>query len=115
MVTDDATVRFMIAATSSGWTSLRRWPDRLRWRPAPAAVGSVAVIAAVLALSPLVSLGILALADTGDLWAHLIRYVMSVALMQTALLLAGVAAVTIVAGVGAAWLVTTFEFPGRTA
>jgi iron(III) transport system permease protein len=37
------------------------------------------------------------------------------ALMQTALLLAGVAAVTIVAGVGAAWLVTTFEFPGRTA
>ena len=35
--------------------------------------------------------------------------------MQTVLLLAGVAAVTIVIGVGTAWAVTTFQFPGRDA
>ena len=37
------------------------------------------------------------------------------ALVQTALLLAGVAAITIVVGVGTAWIVTTFAFPGRDA
>ena len=35
--------------------------------------------------------------------------------MQTVLLLAGVAAVTVVIGVGTAWAVTTFQFPGRDA
>ena len=34
---------------------------------------------------------------------------------NTVLLLAGVAVVTIVIGVGTAWAVTTFEFPGRDA
>src|SRR3977135_629917 len=33
--------------------------------------------------------------------------------MQTALLLAGVAAITTIVGAGTAWTVTTFEFPGR--
>ena len=37
------------------------------------------------------------------------------ALVQTALLLAGVAALTIVVGTGTAWTVTTFAFPGRDA
>jgi iron(III) transport system permease protein len=45
----------------------------------------------------------------------LIRYVIPTALAQTALLLAGVAAVTLVLGVGTAWAVTTFAFPGRDA
>ena len=45
-------------------------------RPAPAAVGAVAVVAALLALAPLASLVVLAFADTGDLWAHLARYVL---------------------------------------
>ena len=52
---------------------------------------------------------------TGDLWAHLARYVIPPALVQTALLLAGVAAMTIVVGAGTAWTVTTFAFPGRDA
>ena len=107
----------MIAAKSAGWPSLPRWPARFhgRLRLGPAWVGAIAVAAAVLVLAPLVSLVVLAFADTGDLWAHLARYVIPVALIQTALLLAGVAAVTIVVGVGAAWVVTTFDFPGRTA
>src|SRR3977135_4103440 len=35
--------------------------------------------------------------------------------MQTALLLAGVAAITTIVGAGTAWTVTTFAFPGRDA
>jgi iron(III) transport system permease protein len=92
-----------------------RWPARSHLRPARAAIASVAVLAALLALAPLASLIALAFADTGDLWSHLARYVLPFALLQTALLLGGVAAVTIVLGVGTAWVVTTFEFPGRRA
>jgi iron(III) transport system permease protein len=105
----------MIAAQSAGWPSMLRWPARShwRWRVGPAAVGAIAVVAAALALTPLVGLVFVALGDTGELWLHLARYVIPVATMQTALLLAGVAAVTIVLGVGTAWAVTTFEFPGR--
>jgi iron(III) transport system permease protein len=75
----------------------------------------VAIAAAVLALAPLASLAAIAWGETGDLWAHLIRHVIPAALVQTVLLLLGVAAVTIVIGVGTAWAVTTFEFPGRNA
>jgi iron(III) transport system permease protein len=103
----------MIAAKFSGRPL--RWPARLHLCPARAAIASVAVLAALLALAPLASLVALALADTGDLWSHLARYVLPFALLQTALLLGGVAVVTIVVGVGTAWVVTTFEFPGRRA
>jgi iron(III) transport system permease protein len=79
----------------------------------PTAVGTIAVAAGLLAIAPLVSLIVIAFGDTGDLWAHLSRYVIPTALARTALLLAGVAAVTIVVGAGTAWIVTTFAFPGR--
>src|SRR5262245_32496149 len=107
----------MIAAKSAGWPSIERWPARshLRWRAGPAAVAAVAVAAVVLALAPLIGLLFVALGETGDIWSHLARYVIPAALVQTALLLAGVAAVTVVLGVGSAWTVTTFDFPGRTA
>ena len=105
----------MIAAKATGWSSLKRGPARSpdRGRIGARAVGAIAVGAALLAIAPLVSLAVLAFGETGDIWLHLIRYVIPTALVQTALLLAGVAAVTIVIGVGAAWAVTTFQFPGR--
>lgn len=105
----------MIDAKFAGWPSLDRWPAGLRWRWQAAAIGAVAVAAAALAVAPLASLIVLAFGDTGDLWAHLARYVIPPALVQTALLLAGVAAVTIIVGVGTAWTVTSFAFPGRDA
>ena len=105
----------MIDAKFAGWPSLNRWPAGLRWRWQAAAIGAVAVAAAALAVAPLASLIVLAFGDTGDLWAHLARYVIPPALVQTALLLAGVAAVTIIVGVGTAWTVTSFAFPGRDA
>ena len=81
----------------------------------PTAVGTIAVAAGLLAIAPLVSLIVIAFGDTGDLWTHLSRYVIPTALGRTALLLAGVAAVTIIVGAGTAWIVTTFAFPGRDA
>ena len=105
----------MSDARSAGWSPLQRWPARLHWRWQASAIGSVAVAAAALAVAPLLSLVVLAFGDTGDLWAHLARYVIPPALVQTALLLAGVAALTIVMGTGTAWTVTTFTFPGRDA
>jgi iron(III) transport system permease protein len=106
----------MISADSAGWPFTDRWPARshLRWRVGPAFVGGLAVAAALLAIAPLVGLLFVALGETSDIWGHLVRYVVPVALAQTALLLAGVAAVTIGVGVGLAWAVTTFDFPGRT-
>ena len=105
----------MSDARSAGWSPLQRWPARLQWRWQASAIGSVAVAAAALAVAPLLSLVVLAFGDTGDLWVHLARYVIPPALVQTALLLAGVAALTIVVGTGTAWTVTTFTFPGRDA
>jgi len=106
----------MIAAKVAGWPSLPQVPARAserRRRLGAIAAAGIAVGAALLALAPLATLAISAFGNTGDLWLHLIRYVVPVALFQTALLLAGVAAVTVVLGVGSAWVVSTFQFPGR--
>jgi iron(III) transport system permease protein len=107
----------MIAAKSVGWSSAIRRPafSHGGWRISAAVLGTVAVASAFLAVAPIASLVVIAAADTGDLWAHLARYVIPVAVLQTALLLAGVAGVTVVIGVGTAWAVTTFDFPGRRA
>src|SRR4029077_947915 len=95
--------------------SMDRWPARfhLRWQ-APA-FGAMAVAAGPAAIEPFASLIVLAFGETGDLWTHLARYVIPAAIAQTALLLAGVAVVTIIIGTSTAWLVTTFAFPGRDA
>jgi len=71
------------------------------------------VLAAALVALPFLSLTQLALHGDPDLWPHLARFVLPTALVQTTLLLAGVGALTAIAGAGSAWLITTFEFPGR--
>src|SRR6266498_853028 len=88
-------------------------PVVMRWQTL--IFGGMAVAAALLATAPLASLIVLAFGETRDLWPHLARYVIPAALVETALLLAGVAAVTIIIGASTAWLVTTFAFPGRDA
>jgi iron(III) transport system permease protein len=74
-----------------------------------------AVGIAVLAVAPLINLVRIALHGDAEIWPHLAAYVIPEALQQTAFLLAGVAVVTAVVGIGTAWLVTTFDFPGRNA
>jgi iron(III) transport system permease protein len=79
-------------------------------------VAAFAVLAAAaLVAAPLASLASIAIVGDAEIWEHLFAHVLAPALVDTALLLAGVAAVAAVLGVGTAWLVTTFEFPGRGA
>lgn len=74
---------------------------------------TIALAAAALIALPLASLMRLAVAGDADLWPHLAAYVLPHAIVQTALLLIGVAAVTALAGIAPAFLVASFEFPGR--
>ena len=47
-------------------------------------------------------------------WRHLFDHVLPVAFLNTAILLAGVAVLVTALGVGAAWLITAYRFPGRS-
>ncbi len=51
--------------------------------------------------------------DTGDIWPHLLRYILPEAMLNTLVLVLGVMAVTTILGVSLAWFVATCEFPGR--
>lgn len=77
---------------------------------------SVAVIAGagLLVVAPLASLLRIALWGDASAWPSLVADVLPAALLETALLLLGVAAVAGAMGVGAAWLVTAYRFPGRS-
>ena len=74
-------------------------------------VGSA--IVAGLVLVPIVTLVFIAAGGTVDIWQHLVANVLPRAMTTTAILLLGVGAIVIVVGVGSAWLVTAYEFPGR--
>jgi iron(III) transport system permease protein len=95
-----------------------RGPDTTRGlRPSrriahPAAALFLLAVAA-LVLAPLVSLAVIAIGGDAALWPHLAAHVIPPAAVNTALLLAGVALLTITAGAGTAWLVTAYDFPGR--
>jgi iron(III) transport system permease protein len=52
-------------------------------------------------------------ADTQGLWVHLANTVLAAYVVNTLILVAGVLAVTLVTGVGTAWLVTMYAFPLR--
>lgn len=87
-------------------------PPRPRTRGHRGFAALVWCIALVASLPLAVALGSL-FADTGDVWAHLARYILPEALGNTLLLVAGVSAVTLALGVPLAWFVATCEFPGR--
>ena len=57
---------------------------------------------------------LIALGGDAELWPHLAAHVIPAAALNTVLLLAGVALVSMVAGVGTAWIVTAYDFPGRS-
>ena len=81
-------------------------------RSAPLMVG--AALAALVVLAPLVSLALHALGADVAHWAHLVDYVLPQALANTAWLLLGVGLVVTLLGTGTAWLVTAYDFPGRS-
>ena len=80
--------------------------------PHPVATAFLVVIAAIVA-APLINLVLLARGGDDELWPHLVAHVIPAAALNTLLLLAGVALVSMVAGVGTAWSVTAYDFPGR--
>lgn len=71
------------------------------------------LIAAII-LTPIVSIVAIAAQPVNDLWPHLINYVLPRALLDTSLLLAGVGSVALLLGVGGAWIVSSYEFRGRS-
>lgn len=77
-------------------------------------VSALAVLTAVAVASPVVSIFLTALQPVPELWPHLFNYVLPQALWDTALLLVGVGIVTLSAGAGTAWLVSSFDFAGRS-
>jgi iron(III) transport system permease protein len=85
------------------------------WRMAHPLASAVALAAAALVVAPLASLGYFALQGDVEIWNHLAAYVLPVAVADTVTLLAGVAAIATVAGVGTAWIVTAYQFPCRDA
>jgi iron(III) transport system permease protein len=95
-------------------TALSRAP-RLRRAFAHPVAAAVLIGVAVLVTAPLASLALIATVGDAELWPHLVRYVLPNAAFNTVALLLGVAAIAAVAGVGTAWIVTAYEFPGRGA
>lgn len=83
----------------------RSWSERLiTW--------SALVIALALAL-PVLTIIILALMPTENIWPHLISTVLPGYIMRTIVLLAGVGTITFAVGTAVAWLVTMCRFPLR--
>jgi len=74
-------------------------------------LGALAI--ALLAAAPLIAIAVLGLRSSGDTWAHLIATVLPSSTVTTLELMVGVGFTTLVIGVGTAWLVTIFRFPGR--
>ncbi|HEV2573827.1 MAG TPA: iron ABC transporter permease [Beijerinckiaceae bacterium] len=73
---------------------------------------AIAIAAALFALAPIAGLLHRALTGKAEVWAHLIAYVLPHALWETTLLLMGLAIVCGVVGVGTAWLIASYRFPG---
>ncbi len=80
-----------------------------------ALIAILAAVTALLVIMPIVSIAVTALAPAPDIWPNLIDYVLPTALLETALLLGGVAVLTLLLGAGSAWIISTYDFPGRTA
>lgn len=86
-----------------------------RSRPARSDVLWLAASGLIVALTLVPIGGIIYFAwrGSGDVWPHLIANVLPHAIRTTVLLLLGVGAMVAVIGVGTAWLVTMFSFPGK--
>lgn len=72
-----------------------------------------ALLVSCIVLIPIVSIFVIALTGTNNEWPHLIATVLPGSLLTTLLLMLGVSVVSIVIGVGTAWLTTLCSFPGR--
>ncbi len=73
-----------------------------------------AVLIAMLVLLPVISVLWIALSGGGaDIWPHLLSTTLPRYVTNTVVLMIGVGLLTSIVGIGAAWLVTMYRFPGR--
>jgi ABC-type spermidine/putrescine transport system permease subunit II len=93
-------------------TAQASWPRHAGlWHPKPLSL--IALVVALLIVMPLAYVVGNALLVSGDVWVQLWQGRVPELLFNTLRLAAGVAAVTLVSGVGLAWLVVRYDFPGR--
>lgn len=78
-----------------------------------AALFGAMAVAFLVVLPVLVLAGHALMADSSH-WSHLASYVLPQAMWNTLLLLLGVGVVCAALGTGSAWLVTAYDFPGRS-
>jgi len=76
-------------------------------------LGGISLGAAALILLPILAVVASVFGAAGDTWAHLARTALGHYVLNTALLVAGVAAGVMSIGVLSAWLVTAYRFPGQ--
>jgi iron(III) transport system permease protein len=74
---------------------------------------TLAVLTGIVVVVPVLSIALLAMQPVADLWPHLLAYVLPRAALDTTLLLLGVGTVATLLGVGAAWIISSHDFPGR--
>ena len=91
--------------------------DRRMLRPAflgrEVVWSAAATLAALVVALPCISIFVLALSPTENIWGHLASTVLPLYVGSSLLLMAGVGLGTLVIGTGAAWLVAMCRFPGR--
>ena len=88
-----------------------RLPAQSASRISPWAVTAFAV--AALVLLPVATIALIAVADTGTLWTHVLMYVLPQSTWNTLVLMTGTGIVAVAVGTGAAWLVSAYDFRGR--
>jgi len=74
---------------------------------------AIAVGTAILVAAPVISIIALAMQPAPDVWQPLSEYVLPRSLLDTALLLGGVGALSLAIGTGTAWAISLHEFRGR--
>jgi len=90
-------------------TGSRRWFGLNGWSLWSLAAASIAALVSVPIVVVLASLFV----PTGEVWSHLSATVLPNYVVNSLVLMVGVGIVTLVTGVGTAWLVTMCRFPGR--
>ncbi len=100
-------------STASPITAPRRSAGVAAKHPRHPWLRLLALVVSLVVLAPVFSLSYVALSGTGEDWPHLVRNVLPGASVTTFVLLAMVAVLSSVIGVGAAWMAVAYEFPFR--
>jgi iron(III) transport system permease protein len=84
----------------------RAWNERL--------LGAGALIIGLALALPVITITVLALTPTENIWPHLLSTVLPGYVLRTLALMAGVGVITFITGTAVAWLVTMCRFPLRS-